>query len=468
MKSVKLIFSLLIVVFLTNCSVVDKYSQASDFYQNKNYVIAIELYDNFLKKHPDGALSIKSKLERSDCYYQLGYEAYKKQNWILASRLFFLANSKIADRLQDNSYYKLSEFYKLEGKIDKTLEYYEKILKYLPNSELTTKVLYNRIQIYLERENKYLAFNDYHVLWKNFPESEYTKKIQPQIDNLLPFYIEKAITFKDANEYDDALSLLFKLNQYPTKLKDRILTEIGNVYLLKAENAIQQNKLKQAKQHFDNVLKYKPQYETLVKNKKKEVCSKLISKGNSILQEHEFDKALKTYQKCFILDENNQRATSKISKANKIKQDYSLAFEYKQQAAQYEKGDQLNKALEYYKKSYAHYHIKEVSRKLFIIRNMINSEKDPKGFARSVVRNHNRGRLNDKIMLKYEEQKTIHGEDIVKASGWKISYAVGKYKYEVRYDILTPDRNYYYAWRIDLRTQELNPSNKLSEEIMNK
>ena len=85
------------------------YKRANSLYKKQNYVGAINFYDEFLEKEMPGISSIYAQLERSDCYYQLGLKAYEKQNWHLAQKLFFLANSNTADELIDNCYYQMAD-----------------------------------------------------------------------------------------------------------------------------------------------------------------------------------------------------------------------------------------------------------------------------------------------------------------------------------------------------------------------
>lgn len=455
-------------LILSACSVTDKYSLAYDFYMKSNYVVAIQLYDDFLENHEHTAMAVKSKLERSDCYYQLGYKAYKKRNWILASRLFFLANSEIADNYLDNCYYQLSEISKAQNDIDQTLEYYNKITSYLENSELIPEVLFNRINIYLERDEKYLAFQDYHFLWSNYPDNQLTKRIQPDIDQLLPHYLQQAISFKENAEYDKALDLLFKLNQYPTSIKDQILDEISAVYLLKAEVEISRLKLPKAKIFYDSVLYYSPEKKKIVQENTAKTCDDFIAQGNDKIDNYEFDEAISTYSFCFDLIENYQAAEDAINLAREQKKHYQKALEFQKQAKQYEDEENYTQALNYYRKSYSEYELEGVQEKIFIMANLKRAEAEPKKFALDIMLDYRNGRLSDRLLLIYEEQKAIFGEDLVSSSGWRVSYAAGEYKFEVRYDILTPDANYYYAWRVDLKHQKISPSNKISEDLMKK
>ena len=60
----------------------------------------------------------------------------------------------------------------------------------------------------------------------------------------------------------------------------------------------------------------------------------------------------------------------------------------------------------------------------------------------------------------------VYGKDMVEISGWRVMYSSGEYKYELRYDILTPKENYYYVWLVDLREKNISPLNKASEKLM--
>jgi len=65
-----------------------------------------------------------------------------------------------------------------------------------------------------------------------------------------------------------------------------------------------------------------------------------------------------------------------------------------------------------------------------------------------------------------DQQNERFGENIVRRSGWKVQYSTGEYKYEVRYDIITPEANYYFVWLADLKKGIISPLNKISEGLM--
>lgn len=443
----------------------EKYITAYSLYLKSNYVVAIKFYDDYLQVSPNGALATKAELERSDCYYQLGYQAFHKENWLLASRLFYLANSKIADNKLDNCYYKLAEESLNINDINTALNYYSFITTYLIDSELIPEILFNRIKIYIDSDKKLEAFNDYHLLWSNNPENKFTISIQPLIDNLIPYYMNQAVEFRRNADYDNALDILFKLSQYPTQFKDEILIRISDLYLLKAEDAVTEQKYKQAKEYYSEALVYDPQKESLINMRIDVICNDFIQEGYRLTENYKFDEAITIFEICYELLPEYRKSTDAIEEAKELKRTYTLAFQYKNKAESYENDKEYVKALEFYRKSYSSMQMKEVQNKIFMMSNTIKAQKDPKGFALEIVQSFKKGIIVKRVNDLQSNLINKYGENI-KSSGWKVSYALGEFKYEVRFDILAPEENYYFVWRVNLQTRKIVPLNKISEEML--
>ncbi len=452
----------IILLFQLGCSINSKYHIAHDLYMDSNYATAIEHFDNFLASHSQGSLATRAELERSDCYYQLGYKAYEKQNWLLASRLFYLSNSIIADSKLDECYKELAIEAISKQDTSKAMEYYSYIIQYLPDSELIPEMLFNRCNIYLAKAENLTAFNDYHQLWSNFPDSEYRRSIQPEIDILLPDFMQEAIEMKANKEYEAALDICFRLSKYPSKLQSDIINEIGNLYWLMAESEITQNNLKKARQYYDNVYEHCPERKAETLARIEEICSNFILSGNEMEKILNFDNAISTYSKCFKLVENHPVAAEKISKAREAKSKYLQAKDKMRLAEEKERLKEHKQALTLYTQSNNLFSTAEAKKKIFIMQNILEAEKDPKTFARNIVSNYQGGILLRKVSIVEDYMKEKFG-DVVKPSGWKVTYSIGLYKYEVRYDILSTFGNFYFAWRVDLKTRTVSPSNKISE-----
>ncbi|MDP8210635.1 MAG: hypothetical protein P9M05_07465 [Candidatus Stygibacter australis] len=98
----KILIWCIVLLLLAGCASNDKFKDARRYSSEGNYVPAIMLYDKYIQKNHHSAEQTIAELERSNCYYELGMQAYSKKNWVLADRLLFLANSDKADELADN------------------------------------------------------------------------------------------------------------------------------------------------------------------------------------------------------------------------------------------------------------------------------------------------------------------------------------------------------------------------------
>jgi len=442
-----------------------KYKKASNFHLKKKYESAIQLYDELLEKNPDRALATQIRVERSNAYYHLGLEAFKKKDWLFASHLFFLANSNSADKYLDECYFELAQK-NFENNVDKTLEYYNYVTSYLLNSEFTPEILYHRINIYFEMDKEELAFHDYHTLWSLFPKHKLTKKIQPKIDKFLPKYINIAVNFKNSKKYGQALQLLSKLEQYPTKQNKTILAEISDIYLLKADEAFENKEYEKVRFFCDSILVYTPEKQPFVENKLQTNCQNLIALGDKLIDNYKFKIAKDEYRKCFLMIPEYKNADDAILNADEFQKNYKLGITFKQKGIEFEDKKEFQKALNYYTKANEHFPTKEVKHKIFLMKNVINSAKNPKLFAQNIIVNYKNGTLSDRIILLFEESKIEYGNKLVSSSGWKVAFAVGEYNYEVRYDIIAPQKSYYFAWKVNVKTMEITPANKISDKLM--
>lgn len=468
MKKMKLLSKSLILIFIiliSGCFLNKKYHLAHSFYTKSNYPVAIENYDIFLKKSPRSALATKAEIERSDCYYKLGLQAFAKENWILTKRLFYLANSSQADELMDNCYFEMAKIAFENNNIDSTLIIYDYIITHLTTSELIPEILYKRIKINFDLENKKHIFDDYKLLWNNYPENEFSIKSQLVINNLMPEYIDNSLTYKDTGKYEIALDLLFRMINYPTSFQDRINIEISEIYLLMANEAFTQKRFDETREYFQKTIFYNPEKETYVQDQLNNICDSFINTGNNLIEENKIDEAISIYGKAFIFIPNYPKANDAIASALDLKIKQQKSLELKNIALNYENEDDYKQALKHYKQSYSEYQTPEVKSKIFLMGNLIEAEKDPKAFAKSIILNYKNGIIPQKVNALTADLILLFGDD-VKTSGWNAMYSVGKYKFEVRYDILTSEENYYFIWRVNLEDRSFVALNKISEELL--
>jgi hypothetical protein len=177
------------------------------------------------------------------------------------------------------------------------------------------------------------------------------------------------------------------------------------------------------------------------------------------------NEAIETYKIIYNYYPQSEIATSKIAETEQKIQDYAKAAEILKSAEKLANENKFQAALKKYKEVLQLHNTKEVRKQIFEMQNLIRAEKAPLEFARSIITSYRKGKLVENINLLVEKQKELY-KDNVHINEWKVLYSFGKYKYEVRYDIITPDKNYYFAWRINLRDQSIFSLNKLSEKIL--
>jgi len=97
---------------------------------------------------------------------------------------------------------------------------------------------------------------------------------------------------------------------------------------------------------------------------------------------------------------------------------------------------------------------------------LIEANKNPSAFARRIITEYKGGLLTKRIQNQKQELLKRYKENEIQDSGWILMLSTGQYKYEARYDLLTPNETYLYVWQINLRDRSIIPLNKLSEALM--
>jgi tetratricopeptide (TPR) repeat protein len=451
---------------LAGCLINSKYHKANDLYQRKNYVKAIELYDKFIKENPQSPYTTKSRLERSQAYLALAKRAYTKENWVLAKRLFILANSDKADSFLDNCFYEIGSNKLAQKDTLAALENFDYIVNNLSNSELLPEILFKRIELNFSMKNYSQISSNYKRLWDNYPDSEYAQKAVPYIDKILPSYLKKIKTMISEKDYNEALDNLTELLSFPSSLQTEIKSLMAKTYYLKAETAYEQGDLKNAMQFYQKSGKQTDEFSKKVDNRIAKICDLYIEEGDQLMQAEHFDQAITVYEKIFIFQPDNQHAKEKISTAENLHYKKKEAEKILAKADEAEKAANFTKALELYKKSNNLHQSKHAKQQIFEINNILRADKEPKIFAKDIIFEYNDGNLVKNVYALQDSLTLKHGKDEVRTSEWKVLYSFGKYKYEIRYDILTPDNNFYFIWQIDLKQRKVSALNKLSENML--
>ncbi len=466
-KKTKLFFSIAIVLILSSCTL-ERYSLAHSQLKNKKYALAINNYDKYIKISKNGALKTRAKMERAEAYYQTGLKAFKLKKWDIAARFFFLANIKKANNILDNCYWNLAKDELKKGNKEKALEYYNIIVKHFPNSDKMADVLLTRIKINFEKDNcETKIWEDYKALCNGNYDKSKQKEAQIYADKILPSLISSAQYIADNVSSEKAVEQFENLRKYPSKYQKEISNRIANIYLKLAEEKISEENYIKADEFFNLAIRNNPKLEGKVKVKLNSLVNLFIKKGDQLLKERNIKLALKNYNKVFEIIPNNSKAISAIEKAKTKEKNIASADSLFKIAKNFENNKKYAKALKIYKQAYKLDSLDKTKHRIFIVSNILKAKKDPVGFARQIILNYKNNIFERKTQQIISEMKQKYPDE-VKVGKLKFFLSVGEYNYEVRYDITTPNENYFLIWQIDLSTQDVIPLNKLTEKIFGK
>lgn len=462
-----IIFSFLLLL-LASCTT-NKYQAAESILKSGNYPIAIEEFDKLINISKNGYEKTLSENSRSEAYYQLAEKAKSLNNYNLAIRLYYLANSNQADERLIDCYMELVEGFKTKDDKNRILSTYNYIINYLYLSPRVPELMYYRLNsIYNWYNDKPQVWDYYCELFTKYPESEFVKKSQVIIDEFLKEKIDNIVQEKKNNEgLDLIIETLIELKKYPSSYQIYISKEISQIYIQLAENDIKSRDYIRADQNFRKALEYDETQNDYVNKRLKEVCDLFINHGNSLLAKRQIDDAISFYNRAFTIIPEYSVAKQAIARAERRRVEISKAEELKQDGLQLDRKKKYAEALEVYKRAYQLDDTDELSKLIFEMNNVIQIEKDPKAFALKVINQYEGGIIARRVAGLKADLVKKWGKD-VRESGWKAIGSATRMKMELRYDFITPDDNYFLSWQVNMKDKTVIPLNKLTEKMIGK
>lgn len=185
-----------------------------------------------------------------------------------------------------------------------------------------------------------------------------------------------------------------------------------------------------------------------------------------MLARKEFDEALIYYRKSFDIIPNYTAAEKAIARLNTLKANIIRAEELNQQAEKAELGGKYAEAQSLYRQAYNLDARNEYRSKAAQMQNMIEATNNPTEFARRIINEYRGGLLNQRIQQQKGVLLRTNNRNEIRDSGWKFLISSGQFKYEARYDLITPTETFFYVWQVNLRDRVITPLNKISENLM--
>lgn len=445
----------------------NKIKDAEKLFSARRYAAAIEQLDYFIRTGENGAFITRAELIRSASYYELGVAAADRENWNLAIRLFKLSNSEQSDAALAKVYRTLA-FTAIEGNdYERAMSYLNLITYEISGSELMPEVMMIKIKLQLEQYNdRVSAWNDYTFLYERYPEDRYEIMARPYIQSFINDNILAAVAKAGQKNYDAALDDLFLIRLYPVADPNRVDYEISNIYQELAENAIQSTDYFEANRLFLKAIQYYPTKQAVINKRLQDIAYLYVDKGNDYLKIRDFNNAMVYYEKTFEIIPDFELAKQAIRNLNNVRQNIRQAAELASEAERLEAGRNFAEARRLYNQAYQLDKIPVYNEKSLIMANMIEAEKDPVAFAQAIINDYGNGVLYRRIQAQKQQLLKKFKLEEIKDTGWKILRSTGQFKYEARYDLLTPAENLYFVWQVNLRERTITPLNKLSEKLM--
>jgi hypothetical protein len=318
----------------------------------------------------------------------------------------------------------------------------------------------------IQYQDRNATWEDYKFLYDNYPNNAYEIQARYIVKQFTQSMIDYALRLKEQEYYDDALRELFELSRYPVVEADQINILISDIYQAQAEEYIDSQDYMEADRLYRIAVQYDPAKESRILERLEGITDLYIEKGDNLLKDRDFEGALIHYNKTFEIIPDYAPALAAIERLHQIQRDIKNAADIFENAQKMEAAQKYADAQELYKRAYNLDQRPEYQEKAAMMQNMVEAQRDPQGFARRILADYRNGRILNRVAaqraLILEEYKLSEIRD----SGWKFLLSTGQYKYEARYDILTPTDTYLYVWQINLKDRSVIPLNKLSEALM--
>lgn len=445
----------------------NKYNDVKKINDSGNYFLAIEEYDKMLSAEQNGYLITLAVNDRSEAYYKLGLNALERNNTNLAIRLFLLSNTDKADEKIIEAYEKRIELFDETNQTKSIMPVYNYIITNLYRSPRIPELIYKRIALYHEMKNhEEIIWKEFMKLHDDFPDNEYILLASQIVDTFLRNDIEKIFNKKEtADNHEELVDQLKIIKAYPTTHETLISEKIADIYIYAAEKNIREKKYISAEQNFRKALIYDKNEEEYINKRLRVICEFFIKEGESLLAQKRINEAIEIFNRSFQIIPDYALAKNAIFKAEQKRADIRKAEELYNQGQQLFRNKKYQEALELYRQANQVDKTELYQKNIFEVENLIEIEKDPQSFALKVIREHQNGRITKAVESLQGKLSEQWGKEL-RDSGWKAVRSVGTHRMEIRYDLLTPETNYYLAWQINMREKQIIPLNKATENLM--
>ena len=458
---------LLCILLLLGACEVNRLRSIEEHYRQRRYAAAIQEADDFISGAANGAFITRAELARSNSYHRLGVMSLERGNQELAIKFFKLSNSDAADKdlgdlykqrimeaIQDNDY-------------ETQLLYVNNIIREIPRSALVPEMMYRRINLYLDyRGDSDGAWQDYMDLFDGHPNDSYEVAARKSMERIVPGKKAYGQRLAQSGYFNEALTVFFELAKYPVVKTQDINLLIGDTYRAQAEEYLHAGDYLEADRFLRIALQYIPEQRPQIEAKLQQIVGLFINKGDQYLAAKDFTSAMAHYQKVFEIIPDYPPALQAIQRLNTTKENIARAAQLFEQGQRSEASGKYAEALGLYQQANSLDSSAEIQRHIATIQNIMEADRNPQAFARKIINQYRGGLLLNRVNQKKRELLANYKDSEIRDSGWKFLLSTSQYKYEVRYDLMSPRDTFFYVWQVNLKDRSIIPLNKISEDLM--
>ncbi len=459
--------ALLCILLLLSACEVNRLRSIEEHYRQRRYAAAIQEADDFIARASNGAFITRAELARSSSYHRLGVMALERDNQELAIKFLKLSNSDAADKDLGNLYkQRITEAIQASD-YETQLLYVNSILREIPRSDLVPEMMYRRINLYLDfRGDSDGAWQDYMDLYDGHPNDSYEVAARKSMERIVPNKKAYGQRLAQGGYFNEALTIFFELAKYPVVKTDEINQLIGETYRAQAKEYLRSGDYLEADRFLRIALQYVPDQRPQIEAMLQQIVGLFIEKGDQYLAAKDFDSALAHYQKVFEIIPDYPPGLQAIQRLNTTKENIARAAQLFEQGQRSEASGKYAEALSLYQQANSLDSSAEIQKQISGIQNIMEADRNPQAFARKIINQYKGGLLVNRINQKKKELLANYKASEIRDSGWKYLLSTSQYKYEVRYDLMSPRDTFFYVWQVNLRDRSIIPLNKISEDLM--
>jgi len=312
-----------------------------------------------------------------------------------------------------------------------------------------------------------LIWEDFKLLYQYFPESEYVSISSAIVNQFLIKDIINPIFARRDTETNLAsiVNELIDIRTYPIAHVDYVSERIADIYIMIADNYIQRERYLLAEVNFMRALDFDSNRMEYVGQRLLYICAIFINEGNEFLLARDIDAAIRSYTQSFSIIPGYDRAVAAITHAEQRRRNIAEAETLFRESVALQRNRENEEALRLLRRANTLDPLEIYQRSIADLVITIEIERDPQGYAMRIVEQYRNGILFRAIDSFRDDLLLVWGNQL-RDSGWRPGRTIGQNRLEVRYDLLTPDVNYYFIWHVNMRERTVTPLNRITEELV--